>query len=115
MKKGSAYHWDLMIVSIINGGLTFFGLPMVHGALPHSPLHVRAMADMEDRVDQGHVYQKSVSAVITLYHCLLLRMNNKVVNLMVLHVLITLPADIALAGPPGLTTTELCCVYIGRS
>jgi sodium borate transporter 11 len=58
MKKGSAYHWDLMIVSVINGVLTFFGLPMIHGALPHSPLHVRAMADVEDRVDQGHVYQK---------------------------------------------------------
>ncbi|ELT93973.1 hypothetical protein CAPTEDRAFT_160698 [Capitella teleta] len=60
MKKGSAYHWDLMIVSLINGMLTFFGLPMIHGALPHSPLHVRAMADVEDRVDQGHVYQKII-------------------------------------------------------
>lgn len=60
MKKGSAYHWDLMIVSVLNGVLTLFGLPMVHGALPHSPLHVRAQADVEDRVDQGHVYQRIV-------------------------------------------------------
>ena len=57
MKKGTAYHWDLLVVSILNGCLTFFGFPMVHGALPHSPLHVRAMADVEDRVDQGHVHQ----------------------------------------------------------
>jgi len=38
--------------------LAFFGLPLLHGALPHSPLHVRAMADVEDRVYQGHVYLK---------------------------------------------------------
>ena len=58
MKKGPAYHWDLMIVAILNGVLAFFGLPLLHGALPHSPLHVRAMADVEDRVYQGHVYLK---------------------------------------------------------
>lgn len=32
-------------------------MPWVHAALPHSPLHVRALADLEDRVDQGHVHQ----------------------------------------------------------
>ena len=58
MKKGPAYHWDLMVVAILNAVLAYFGLPMVHGALPHSPLHVRAMADVEDRVCQGHVYLK---------------------------------------------------------
>jgi len=60
MKKGPAHHWDLMIVAVLNAVLAVFGLPMVHGALPHSPLHVRAMADVEDRVFQGHVYLKSV-------------------------------------------------------
>jgi len=49
-----------MIVALVNGILAYFGLPLVHGALPHSPLHVRAMADVEDRVSQGHVYLKSV-------------------------------------------------------
>ena len=58
LKKGPAYHWDLMVIGLLNGVLTFFGLPMVHGALPHSPLHVRALADVEDYVEQGHVYQK---------------------------------------------------------
>ena len=62
MKKGPAHHWDLMIVAVLNAVLAVFGLPMVHGALPHSPLHVRAMADVEDRVLQGHVYLKSVTA-----------------------------------------------------
>lgn len=58
LKKGPAYHWDLFVVGLLNGALTFHGLPMVHGTLPHSPLHVHAMADVEDRVDQGHVRQK---------------------------------------------------------
>ena len=58
LKKGSAYHWDLMVIGLLNGVLSFYGLPMVHGALPHSPLHVRALADVEDYVEQGHVYQK---------------------------------------------------------
>ncbi|XP_064624285.1 solute carrier family 4 member 11-like isoform X2 [Lineus longissimus] len=57
LKKGSAYHWDLFVVAILNAFLSLFGLPWVHAALPHSPLHVRALADLEDRVDQGHVYQ----------------------------------------------------------
>ncbi|ESN99082.1 hypothetical protein HELRODRAFT_107158 [Helobdella robusta] len=62
LKKGSAYHWDLMIIGLLNAFLSFFGLPLVHGALPHSPLHVRAMADVEDRVYQGHVYLKIIKA-----------------------------------------------------
>ncbi|XP_071849821.1 solute carrier family 4 member 11-like isoform X4 [Apostichopus japonicus] len=55
LKKGAAYHLDLFVVALINGFLSIFGLPWVHAALPHSPLHVRALADVEERVDQGHV------------------------------------------------------------
>ncbi|XP_077981270.1 solute carrier family 4 member 11-like [Glandiceps talaboti] len=55
LKKGSAYHLDLFVVAILNLALSVFGLPWVHAALPHSPLHVRALADVEERVDQGHV------------------------------------------------------------
>ena len=58
MKKGNAYHWDLFVVGALNIFLAIFGFPMVHGALPHSPLYVRIMADVEDRVDQGVVSQK---------------------------------------------------------
>jgi len=50
-----------MVVALLNAVLAYFGLPLVHGVLPHSPLHVRAMADVEDRVSQGHVYLRSVS------------------------------------------------------
>lgn len=56
MKKGTAYHWDLLVIGIINGVLSIFAFPWVHAALPHSPLHVRALADVEERVDQGHIY-----------------------------------------------------------
>ena len=36
-----------------------FSLPAarMHGVLPHSPLHVRSLADVEERVDGGHVYE----------------------------------------------------------
>lgn len=57
LKKGSAYHLDLLVVALINGFLSIFGLPWVHAALPHSPLHVRALADVEERVDRGHVFE----------------------------------------------------------
>jgi len=50
----------MMVVALLNAILAYFGLPLVHGVLPHSPLHVRAMADVEDRVSQGHVYLKLV-------------------------------------------------------
>lgn len=57
LKKGSAYHWDLLVVGAVNSFLSLFGLPWVHAALPHSPFHVRALADVEERVDRGHVFE----------------------------------------------------------
>ncbi|KAG1693495.1 Sodium bicarbonate transporter-like protein 11 [Nymphon striatum] len=57
LKKGTAYHFDLLVVAILNGFLSIFGLPWMHATLPHSPLHVRCLADVEERVDQGHVYE----------------------------------------------------------
>ncbi|KAK3732599.1 hypothetical protein QZH41_016074 [Actinostola sp. cb2023] len=56
LKKGTAYHLDLLVIGVLNGILSMFGLPWVHAALPHSPLHVRALADVEERVDQGHIF-----------------------------------------------------------
>ena len=55
MKKGTSYHWDLLVIAIINAVISVFAFPMVHAALPHSPLHVRALADVEERVVQGHI------------------------------------------------------------
>ncbi|KAL8612683.1 hypothetical protein ACOMHN_025334 [Nucella lapillus] len=56
LKKGAAYHWDLFVVAVINGFLSLFTFPWVHAALPHSPLHVRALADTQEIIDQGHVH-----------------------------------------------------------
>jgi hypothetical protein len=53
--KGTAYHWDLLLLAIINTGLSLFGLPWIHAAYPHSPLHVRALAFVEERVENGHI------------------------------------------------------------
>ena len=57
LKKGPAYHLDMLVVGLMNGFLSIFGLPWMHACLPHSPLHVRSLADVEERVDQGHVYE----------------------------------------------------------
>ncbi|XP_028000523.2 solute carrier family 4 member 11 isoform X1 [Eptesicus fuscus] len=57
LMKGTAYHWDLLLIAIINTGLSLFGMPWIHAAYPHSPLHVRALALVEQRVESGHVYE----------------------------------------------------------
>lgn len=57
LKKGPAYHLDLFVVGLLNAILSLFCLPWMHATLPHSPLHVRGLADVEERVDQGMVYE----------------------------------------------------------
>jgi len=61
LKKGPAYHWDLMVIGVINIILSLFNLPWLHAALPHSPLHVRALADVEQHVTSvGAVHDEIV-------------------------------------------------------
>lgn len=57
LKKGSGYHLDLLIVGILNAFTALTGLPWMHGILPHSPLHARSLADIEERVENGCVKQ----------------------------------------------------------
>ncbi|CAI4222695.1 unnamed protein product [Auanema sp. JU1783] len=57
LKKGQTQNLDLFVVAMLNIGLSLVGLPWMHGALPHSPLHLRALADVEERVSQGHVHE----------------------------------------------------------
>ncbi|CAI5443481.1 unnamed protein product [Caenorhabditis angaria] len=57
LKKGTSHNLDLFVVAILNIFLSMAGLPWMHGALPHSPLHLRALADVEERVSQGHVHE----------------------------------------------------------
>ncbi|CAK8694686.1 unnamed protein product [Clavelina lepadiformis] len=61
LKKGPAYHWDLLVIGLINVVLSIFTLPWVHAALPHSPLHVKALADVEQHVSNfGTVHDEIV-------------------------------------------------------
>ena len=46
----------MMVVGCLNVLLSIFCLPWMHAVLPHSPLHVRALADIDEHVEEGHVY-----------------------------------------------------------
>lgn len=61
LKKGDYFHLDLLVVALLNAALSLFGLPWMHGKLPHSHLHSKALADYEERVDDGHVHQTIVN------------------------------------------------------
>ncbi|XP_055361657.1 sodium bicarbonate transporter-like protein 11 isoform X4 [Betta splendens] len=58
--KGTAYHWDLMLSGLINILMSLLGLPWMHAAFPHSTLHVRQLAFVEQRVEGGHLYETIV-------------------------------------------------------
>uniref|UniRef100_A0A3Q3Q4Q7 Bicarbonate transporter-like transmembrane domain-containing protein n=1 Tax=Monopterus albus TaxID=43700 RepID=A0A3Q3Q4Q7_MONAL len=58
--KGTAYHWDLMLSGLINILMSVLGLPWMHAAFPHSTLHVRQLAFVEQRVERGHLYETIV-------------------------------------------------------
>eukprot|EP01114_Cavostelium_apophysatum_P021944 TRINITY_DN7798_c0_g1_i1.p1 TRINITY_DN7798_c0_g1~~TRINITY_DN7798_c0_g1_i1.p1 ORF type:complete len:745 (-),score=92.45 TRINITY_DN7798_c0_g1_i1:950-3184(-) len=60
LKKWGGYHIDLFVVGLINIALSLLGLPWIHGALPHSALHVRALATLQKVYHQGHVEEKFV-------------------------------------------------------
>ncbi|XP_069601230.1 solute carrier family 4 member 11 isoform X5 [Ranitomeya imitator] len=74
--KGTAYHWDLLLIALINIGLSTYGLPWIHAAYPHSPMHVRALAYVEERVEHGHIYETIVCVKET-------RLTSLVANLLV--------------------------------
>jgi len=49
-------------LGIINMVLSLFGLPWMHAVLPHSPLHVSCLADVEERVVSGQTKQVIVKS-----------------------------------------------------
>ncbi|KAK3731064.1 hypothetical protein QZH41_019224, partial [Actinostola sp. cb2023] len=95
LKKGTAYHLDLLVIAILNACLSLFGLPWVHAALPHSPLHVRALADVEERVDQGHVHEIIVKVREN-------RLSLLLAHIMVAMSLLMLPTPLKYIPPPVL-------------
>ncbi|KAK2536530.1 solute carrier family 4 member 11 isoform X3 [Columba livia] len=93
--KGTAYHWDLLLVALINTGLSLFGLPWIHAAFPHSPMHVRALAYVEERVENGHIYETIVSVKET-------RLTSLVANFLVGLSLLLLPLPLQWIPKPVL-------------
>jgi hypothetical protein len=47
LKKGGAFHWNLLILAILTAVLPLFGCPVTVGALPHSPQFAGALAQTE--------------------------------------------------------------------
>ncbi|XP_075045718.1 solute carrier family 4 member 11 isoform X4 [Mixophyes fleayi] len=93
--KGTAYHWDLLLVALINTGLSVFGMPWIHAAFPHSPMHVRALANVEERVEHGHIYETIVSVKET-------RLTSLVANVLVGLSLFLLPLPLQWIPKPVL-------------
>lgn len=60
--KGPGYHLDLLIVALLVAGTSVFGLTWTHAALPHSPLHARALADTEEYEAHGRRHERVVRA-----------------------------------------------------
>lgn len=62
LKKGPGYYLDLVVVSIIIVVQSILGLPWTHAALPHSPLHARQLADVEEYEEHGRRYERVIKS-----------------------------------------------------
>lgn len=62
LRKGPGYNLDLVIVSIIIVVQSLLGMPWTHAALPHSPLHARQLADVEEYEEHGRRYERVVKS-----------------------------------------------------
>ncbi|KER21997.1 hypothetical protein T265_09795 [Opisthorchis viverrini] len=91
LRKSPAPHWDLMVVALINMVLSIFCLPWVHAALPHSPLHIRALADIEERIDMGqHIRQTSTLSQSIYLSCSIVRVRETRLTTIISHIFIGL-------------------------
>eukprot|EP00079_Xenopus_tropicalis_P020410 XP_012811240.1 PREDICTED: sodium bicarbonate transporter-like protein 11 isoform X3 [Xenopus tropicalis] len=60
--KGTAYHWDLLLVALINTGLSVFGMPWIHAAFLHSHnARAGARQSWKREWSTGHIYETIVS------------------------------------------------------
>ena len=50
LKKGAAYHHDLLVVGLLVGAFSVFGLPWLVAATVRSLNHIRALAYFEERL-----------------------------------------------------------------
>ena len=58
LHKGSAYHWDLLLLGIITITFGLIGLPPINGVIPQSPMHTKALSvvigQKSKRVSSSH-------------------------------------------------------------
>ena len=62
LRKGPGYYLDLVVVSVIIVIQSILGMPWTHAALPHSPLHARQLADVEEYEQHGRRYERVVKS-----------------------------------------------------
>ncbi|KAG7271016.1 hypothetical protein CRUP_038467, partial [Coryphaenoides rupestris] len=93
--KGTAYHWDLMLSGLINILMSVLGLPWMHAAFPHSTLHVRQLAFVEQRVEGGHLYETIVQVKET-------RLTSLVANIFIGMSVLLLPVPLQWIPKPVL-------------
>ena len=95
LKKGSAYHLDLLVTAFINIFLSIYGLPWMHACLPHSPMHVRGLADIEERVEHGYASGVVVRVRET-------RVTTLAANILVLLSMLLIPDPLQYISVPAL-------------
>ena len=95
LKKGTAYHLDMLTTAVINIILSVFGLPWMHACLPTSPMHVRGLADIEEKVELGYVKEIVVSVRET-------RLTTLIANILVFISLLLIPVPLEYIPIPAL-------------
>jgi hypothetical protein len=63
LTKGAGYHLDLLVVGIITGVCSIFGLPWIVAATVHAVNHVKSLANMKV-IDQGDQKKEVIDTVI---------------------------------------------------
>uniref|UniRef100_A0A3Q3N071 Bicarbonate transporter-like transmembrane domain-containing protein n=1 Tax=Mastacembelus armatus TaxID=205130 RepID=A0A3Q3N071_9TELE len=86
--KGTAFHWDLMLTGFINILMSCLGLPWMHATFPHSSLHARQLAKVEQHIENGHLYTTISSVKET-------SLTSLAANILIAHPLRPLPLHCA--------------------
>ena len=63
LKKGAGFHLDLLVVGLLIGACSIFGLPWIVAATVHAINHVRSLAKMEV-IEQGTQKKEVIGSVI---------------------------------------------------
>mmetsp|Transcript_18786 Transcript_18786/g.47626 ORF Transcript_18786/g.47626 Transcript_18786/m.47626 type:complete len:511 (-) Transcript_18786:3199-4731(-) len=62
LKKGTAYHYDMLVVGLLIGVCGLFGFPWLIAATVRSLAHLHSLSEVEESVVNGHV-QKHILSV----------------------------------------------------